>query len=517
MIKRLIVWLLMMATAAALAEGAQDSDALKYAMTQDGIVIHYLTGEHEEFVIPEHIGGVPVVGIADYSFAEHPELKRLTIPATVAEISGRAFLNTAGVILVVEPGSEAEDFAIVYDYKYTYADRPDQPPLKDVAAGEGFSVGLHTDGTVSTAGRASELSGWTDIVDVAAGSCILGVRADGSVLLSDGRVFDWTEVAEIDACGENIVALRRDGTVYSTLGLGVGWTNIVQVAASADGIVGLSRDGSVLTDGALSGAADWPNVRRIAAGDRHFAGLCVDTTVAADGDNAFGQCDTQGWIDIVDLVARHDRTAAVRFDGVVLFAGVPAEWMTEASQWRSVTAAAMSGSHIVALKSDGSAVAAGDDGDGTGMLNVGGWYVPADAAETPAPETVKSTMMPTLEPTGVPTVEPTLEPTPAPTVSAAAPEPRLASGGSQYVAALKNLKIRDGAGTEFKQIGRMEEGERAAKLLLEKEDSEGVLWYNVLCGNVAGWVRSDLVWIESETSPQPTLQPQAEQNMAHGH
>lgn len=507
MIKKLIVWLLMMVTAAALAESAQDSDALKYAMTQDGIVIHYLTGTHEEFVIPEHIGGVPVTGLADYSFAEHPELRRLTIPATVEEISGRAFLNSAGVTLVVEPDSEAEDFAIVYDYKYTYADCPDQPPLKEVAAGEGFSVGLHTDGTVSTAGRASELSGWTDIVDIAAGSCILGVRADGSVLISDGRVFDWTEVAEIDACGENIVALRRDGTVYSTLGLGVGWTNIVQVAASADGIVGLSRDGSVLTDGALSGAADWPNVRRIAAGDRHFAGLCVDTTVAAAGDNALGQCNTQDWIDIVDLTARHDQTAAVRIDGVVLFAGEPTEWTAEAAQWRNVTAAAMSGSHIVALKSDGSAVAAGDDADETGMLNVGGWYVPAGAAETPVPETPEPTILPTL----IPGAEFTQAPTAEPTDSAGPAVSDSAQDGSRYVVALKNLFVRADAGTEFEKVGKMTEGERAAIIALEKEDSEGMLWYGVLCGDTAGWVRSDLVRIESEAAPQP------EQNTAHSH
>lgn len=507
MMKKLIAWLLMLLTAAAaLAEGASYADYLHYTVTQDGIVIHYVSGEHERFEIPQHIHGVPVVELADYCFADRQELKQLVIPASVTEISGLAFLNTSNVTFIVQPGSEAESYAIVFDYKYAYAD---SAPLKSVEAGDTFSVGLRSDGTVVTAGSAPDLSGWTDVVDVAAGSRIVGVKADGSVLVSDGAALGWTDVVCVEACGDNIVGLRRDGTVCSTLGLGADWTDVTQIAASADCIFGLRKDGSVVAAGAAEYALDgWPNVRQLAAGARHVAAVSVDTSVVAAGDNSRGQCDAQSWIDIVHLDARGDRTAAVRMDGAVLWAGEPADWLAEAAGWTDVAEVSVGSSHIIGLKKDGSAVAAGLAGDTSGKCDVGGWFGANAVMETP---TAAPTAIPTAEPTEVPTS------TPAPAMQPTLPPQSVIRERTGYVSALTDVNIRAGAGMEHPKVGMLRAGERAAKLIQERMDAQGRAWYSVLCGDVVGWVRSDLVRIEGDFVQQNGLTPRDEVSGSHDH
>lgn len=502
--KKLIAWLLLVwMCAAALAEDAPYEQYLHYTTTQEGIVIHFVSGRHTRFEIPEHIGGVPVVGLSDYCFADHGELETLVIPASVTEISGRAFQNTSDVTFVVEPGSEAENYAIVFDYKYTYADWPGSAPLKSMAAGEGWTVGLRANGTVLVAGGEWDLSGWTDVMDIAAGDCPVGVKGDGTVICADGTNLNWMNVTEVDVCGGHIAALRSDGTVYSTKGYGSTWTYIAQVIAADDGLVGIRKDGAVVAEGAnVNGeqtAAGWTGVRQLAVGGRHLAALRADTTLTAVGDNANGQCNTEDWIDIIAVDACGDYTAAVRMDGAVLVAGESPEWLKGAAAWTDVVGISAAAGHLVALKEDGSAVAIGADAD-SAMCDVGGWFVPAGKETEPTPEpTAVSTPEPVPERTAEPEPEPTVEPTAEPGAEEAeatatpVPTPMALESGQGIVVALTNVNMRADAGVKSDSVGKFLEGDYAVHLGDVRQDEKGADWYRILYGGAEGWVHSGYV------------------------
>jgi hypothetical protein len=87
-------------------------------------------------------------------------------------------------------------------------------------------VGLKANGTVVATGYydygQTDVSGWTDIVRVAAGGGhTVGIRADGTVVsvgLNDDRQCDngdWTDVRSVAAGNFHTVGLRNDGTVVA--------------------------------------------------------------------------------------------------------------------------------------------------------------------------------------------------------------------------------------------------------------------------------------------------------------
>lgn len=88
-------------------------------------------------------------------------------------------------------------------------------------------VALRRDGRVDAAGRSGtwdaglrDVSGWTDVVKVAAGAQhLLGLRADGTVYYAGDderharQVAQWTNVKDIDAGHGTSIALMADGSV----------------------------------------------------------------------------------------------------------------------------------------------------------------------------------------------------------------------------------------------------------------------------------------------------------------
>ena len=99
-------------------------------------------------------------------------------------------------------------------------------------------------------------------------------------------------------------------------------------------------------------------------------GLRADGTVLAVGDNEEGQCDVNGWKDVVAIAAGSSHTAGLRVDGSVLAAGYNEDGQCDVNDWKDVVAIA-AGSHTVGLRADGTVLAAGDNRDG--LCNVSGW------------------------------------------------------------------------------------------------------------------------------------------------
>jgi len=183
-------------------------------------------------------------------------------------------------------------------------------------------------------GHLKGVSGWKDIVQVAAGSYhTVGLKKDGTVVAvgpvvvkwardpnARGQVEgvgDWKDIVQVAAGLYHTVGLKKDGTVVAVGGgddgqLNVrGWKDVVQVATGFYHTVGLKKDGTVVAvgpvdgrfpwshaHGQVEGVSGWKDIVQVAAGSYHTVGLKKDGTVVAVGRNSSGQCDVKDWKDI---------------------------------------------------------------------------------------------------------------------------------------------------------------------------------------------------------------------------
>ncbi len=244
-----------------------------------------------------------------------------------------------------------------------------------IAAGEAHTVGLRSDGTVAAAGLylegKSELSTWRDIVAIAAGSgYTVGLCGDGTVVAlgpnscGECDVSGWEDIVAIAAGDTHTVGLRSDGTVVA-VGLNSdgkcdvsGWQDIVAIAAGKNHTAGLRSDGTVVISGqAGNDMSDWTDIAAVTAGWGHTVGLRGDGTAVAVGSNMYGQCDVSGWTDI--------RLPDAPAEPKPLTQAPPLSWET---WWNPI---AVGKGHTVAIRSDGTVAAAGDNSEG--QCNVAGW------------------------------------------------------------------------------------------------------------------------------------------------
>ena len=247
-----------------------------------------------------------------------------------------------------------------------------------VTAGFYHTVGLKRDGTVVAVGRNGDgrcdVSSWSDIVAVAAGSHTVGLKRDGTVVAvgsyNDGQcdVSSWSDIVAVAAGNYHTVGLKRDGTVvavgYNKYGQCdvSSWSDIVAVAASSH-TVGLKRDGTVVAvgenDDNRCNVTSWSDIVAVAAGSWHTVGLKRDGTVVAVGENDDNQCNVTSWSDIVAVAAGGNHTVGLKRDGTVVAVGYNKYGQCDVSSWSDIVAVAAGYYHTVGLKRDGTVVAVG--------------------------------------------------------------------------------------------------------------------------------------------------------------
>ncbi len=109
----------------------------------------------------------------------------------------------------------------------------------------------------------------------------------------------------------------------------------------------------------------------VACGDMFVAALLEDGTVLASGRNNYGQCEVDGWTDVVALSAGSEHLVGLREDGTVLATGWNHWGQCEVSDWTDIVAVSAGSYHTVGLRADGTVVAAGDNRQGE--CEVAGW------------------------------------------------------------------------------------------------------------------------------------------------
>jgi len=243
-----------------------------------------------------------------------------------------------------------------------------------------------------------DVSDWTDIIQVAAGSTqTVGLKSDGTVAAvgygysrKEGEkqpyeVGGWTDIIQVAAGGLYTVGLKSDGTVIA-VGYNYdgqcdvdGWANITQVAASGGHTVGLRSNGTVIAvgdnDDGQCNVGNWTDIVQVAAGGEHTVGLKADGTVVAVGSNAYGKCNVGNWTAITQVAAGSLYTVGLKSNGTVMAVGDNDDGQCDVGNWTGIIQVAAGTYHTVGLKADGTVVAVGcvRELDDFGQCDVGNW------------------------------------------------------------------------------------------------------------------------------------------------
>lgn len=248
-------------------------------------------------------------------------------------------------------------------------------------------VCLLNDGTVTTVCEgetifedfSEELSTWTDIVSIAAGDTLFGLRSDGTIeMLYDkdySDVSNWHDIIAIDASSTHLVGLKADGTVVATGYNGAGacdvenWKEIKSIIAGWNRTVGIKMDGTTVCAGSVDysssagengrpNADGWKDIVEVVPIRTDTFGLKSDGTVIA-GKNPERVAE---WKNIVALAGDKDGYTIVGLtaDGTVVSAGIN-DWMSDNwKEWTNIVAVDAVFEHIIGVKSDGTVLASGD-------------------------------------------------------------------------------------------------------------------------------------------------------------
>lgn len=244
-------------------------------------------------------------------------------------------------------------------------------PSDVLAVGSAHTVALRSDGTVLAAGDNSfgqcNVSDWTNIVAITAGAYhTVGLKADGTVVAvgdnSRGQcgANGMRGVVEIEAHAMDTVLRKADGSIvcfgaHDYAPQTASWTDVVRLAPAAYALVGLSSDGTAMATEASLLSPSFRDLVDIAAAGDYAVGVTADgrllTSAPIDPD----------FSDVVRIDAAATGFLALTADGSVHAVLWDDGDYTPLFSRTDVVAIAFSGTHAVALLSDGSYLACGEN------------------------------------------------------------------------------------------------------------------------------------------------------------
>ena len=282
-------------------------------------------------------------------------------------------------------------------------DAPAPRRVQSVALGTNHTVVLYDDGTVAAVGNNDygqcNVYAWKNIRLILAGDgYTLGISDDpddpekSHIVTAGHNLYGQCNVSSATDC------IAASGGKYHTLflkkrgairGYGVAegtveafgqsdrsqcfvkfWRNITAVSAGDYHSLGLRNDGTVVAVGANSEGQcwvdHWKQIKAISAGATHSVGLRYNGTVIAAGSNDHRECDVGRWRNITAISAGNDYTLGLTAQGYIEATENPKlPWVTEqAMRWSNIENIWAGESHVVALRKDGTLVAAGSNSDG---------------------------------------------------------------------------------------------------------------------------------------------------------
>lgn len=183
-----------------------------------------------------------------------------------------------------------------------------------------------------------------------------------------------TQYGDADLIGD----FRGTGAIDS-------WKNLVSISGMSKYVVGLKEDGTVVFDSGSTqddynchiDTSDWTNIIEVSAGEQYIVGLKADGTLKAQGIDGYKETDIDNWKNIIAISTAWQLTVGLDSAGEVHITGRNSEKLLDEisknEDWTDIIAVAAGGGknnvygeagHVVALKSDGTVVAVGDNRKG---------------------------------------------------------------------------------------------------------------------------------------------------------
>ena len=155
------------------------------------------------------------------------------------------------------------------------------------------------------------VSGWTNIKQIASNAVTLGLKNDGTVVYTGScrnynntadvdfsDINTWTDVIQVATGQQYAVGLKSDGTVlFSGDGRGYTrdvryWSDIISVSCGPFFVLGLTKYGTVVTAGGGSAAGEnnvstWTGIKQVYAGIQWSIGVKEDGTLVTTFDSSF--------------------------------------------------------------------------------------------------------------------------------------------------------------------------------------------------------------------------------------
>lgn len=184
-------------------------------------------------------------------------------------LSGYAALRKDGTVISTGVLMDAREQETVVE---------DWTDIVQIVAAPGVLYGLKKDGTICHHATGwgdildrklleEKLAGWEDVVQIAGGHHLFGVRSDGTVLTTATNFYaykQWTDIVQVAASDRAIIGLKKDGTLEAECRLDnaftqeevADWTDVVQIAVCDEYCIGVRSDGTVLKTGEKDDAAE---------------------------------------------------------------------------------------------------------------------------------------------------------------------------------------------------------------------------------------------------------------------
>ena len=198
-----------------------------------------------------------------------------------------------------------------------------------VCEGEGFTIILNDNGTLSSAGLidkyAKEIEDWKNIIDVAAGNAhVVGVDSNGRVRCSGDDSYGACDLA--------------------------GTSNIRKVYATDLGTILMDNDGVLQYCGSFIGSSslkNYYNIKDIASSDNVLAILNGDHTIDVYSNNSLNYLEAESWDDIVDVACGDSYVAGLDRYGKVHIEVDNDEIRKEVEKWSNIIAIAGASDYLV--------------------------------------------------------------------------------------------------------------------------------------------------------------------------
>jgi alpha-tubulin suppressor-like RCC1 family protein len=180
---------------------------------------------------------------------------------------------------------------------------------------------------------------------------------------------EWTWTGKVGAGidpDSPITYIQLGGDASVTAHFGCNCTTAM-VAAGGFHTVGLRDSGKLVAVGNNDAFGQcningWADIIQVAAGDFHTVGLRDSGKLVAVGNNEYGQCDVGGWGNITQVSAGGGYTVGLKSDRTAVAVGNNDWGQCNVDGWTDIIQVAAGGYHTVGLKADGTVVGVGQEG-----------------------------------------------------------------------------------------------------------------------------------------------------------